>query len=158
MFSLIFAILIGSLPHKDFFHDLGEMLVKFKSVWKKETENELWPVWSLVTPLCSGGSCGDGGLVFSFYRFVPDLDIEHFAMNVHKIAAIHSEHLLKDQTNATRLCFLFLNFLSICCCASSVFQGSMLLKVLENILEFQTYGFKAWKVLENKHRSLKCLN
>ncbi len=25
------------------------------------------------------------------------------------------------------------------------------------VLEFQTYGFKAWKVLENKHRSLKVL-
>ncbi len=35
MFSLIFAILIGSLPHRDFFHDLGEMLVKFKSVWRR---------------------------------------------------------------------------------------------------------------------------
>ncbi len=25
------------------------------------------------------------------------------------------------------------------------------------VLEFQTYGFKAWKVFENKHRSLKVL-
>ncbi len=35
MFSLKLAILIFSLPHKDFFHDLGEMLVKFKSVWRR---------------------------------------------------------------------------------------------------------------------------
>ncbi len=42
MFSLIFAILIFSLPHKDFFHDLGEMLVKFKSVWRRRMSSGLY--------------------------------------------------------------------------------------------------------------------
>ncbi len=41
MFSLIFAILNFSLPHKDFFDDLGEMLVKFKSVWRRRMSSGL---------------------------------------------------------------------------------------------------------------------
>ncbi len=39
-------------------------------------------------------------------------------------------------------------------CAADLYTGfPRFLKVLE----FQTYVFKAWKVLENKHRSLKVL-
>ncbi len=36
-------------------------------------------------------------------------------------------------------------------------QGSHASWKYLKVLEFQTYGFKAWKVLENKHRSLKVL-